>query len=153
MKTQPIALALSMVALSAGLAACNQDRNAPATSASNPPTISNQDSTPPVHSDTANPDHPTTAVGDTTLGSTASAANATDASGAKAVDDTWISTKVKTALVAESDLKAGNIDVDTKGGQVTLSGTVPSAAQSERATSVARGIDGVTKVENRLAVK
>lgn len=70
----------------------------------------------------------------------------------KVVDDAWITTKTKTALLAESDLKAASIQVETKQGKVMLTGKVPSAAQSEKATMVARRIEGVTDVSNQLTV-
>ncbi len=70
----------------------------------------------------------------------------------KVVDDAWITTKTKTALLAESDLKAASIQVETKQGKVMLTGKVPSSAQSDKATMVARGIEGVTDVSNQLTI-
>ncbi len=70
-----------------------------------------------------------------------------------AAGDAMVTGKVKTALLADPDIKALRIDVDTKGGVVALSGTADSAAHSDKATSVARGVDGVKSVDNRLTVK
>ncbi len=66
--------------------------------------------------------------------------------------DPGISTAVKTKLAADDTVKAYQIDVDTQGGVVTLTGTVPTAAARDRAIEVARGTDGVTRVEDRLTV-
>lgn len=67
----------------------------------------------------------------------------------QAVDDTAITTKVKTELLAEKDVNGTAISVDTKNGQVTLTGTVPPA-QIARAEAVARKVDGVREVVNQL---
>lgn len=67
----------------------------------------------------------------------------------QAVDDTAITTKVKTELLAEKDVNGTAISVDTKNGQVTLSGTVPPA-QIARAEQIARKVDGVREVVNQL---
>jgi hyperosmotically inducible protein len=69
------------------------------------------------------------------------------------VGDAAITGKVKSALIADPDVKALSIDVDTKNGVVTLNGSADSAAHSEKATTVARGVDGVKSVENHLTVK
>jgi hyperosmotically inducible protein len=71
---------------------------------------------------------------------------------AQTTDDVGVTTRVKTALIAESQLNSRNIDVDTRNGIVTLSGTVPDKGQSDRAAQLAKGIDGVKQVENRLKV-
>lgn len=67
----------------------------------------------------------------------------------QAVDDTAITTKVKTELLAEKDVNGTAISVDTKNGQVTLTGTVPPA-QIARAEQIARKVDGVREVVNQL---
>ena len=66
--------------------------------------------------------------------------------------DALVTAKVKSALIADPDVKALKIDVDTRDGAVTLSGSADSAAHSDKATSVARGVEGVKSVDNRLAV-
>ena len=70
-----------------------------------------------------------------------------------AAGDAMITGKVKTALIADPDVKALKIDVDTKDGVVSLTGSADSAAHSDKAATVARGIDGVKSVDNRLTVK
>jgi len=61
--------------------------------------------------------------------------------------DTWITTKVKTALLADTDVAGLDIDVDTVNGVVTLSGRVDQQSQIEQATRIARDIEGVTEVQ------
>jgi len=72
---------------------------------------------------------------------------------ARAASDTAITTKVKAGLVAEPDLSGMQIEVDTKGGVVMLSGVVASKAEADRAAKVAKSIDGVTSVKNTIKVK
>ncbi|HEV7575798.1 MAG TPA: BON domain-containing protein [Caldimonas sp.] len=79
-------------------------------------------------------------------------ANAVDKAG-DAVGDAAITGKVKTVLIADADIKALQIDVDTKNGVVTLSGTADSAAHADKASADARRVDGVKAVDNKLTVK
>jgi osmotically-inducible protein OsmY len=71
----------------------------------------------------------------------------------QAVDDTVITAKVKAAFLNEPEVKSADISVDTVTGTVTLTGSVSSEAQSQRAISIARAIEGVKNVENKLTVK
>lgn len=64
-----------------------------------------------------------------------------------------LTAKVKTALLAAADVKAMQIDVDSEDGVVTLNGTQETTIGVDRAAAVARGTDGVTRVDNRLTVK
>jgi hyperosmotically inducible periplasmic protein len=66
--------------------------------------------------------------------------------------DPGITTAVKSKLAADDTVKAYQIDVDTRDGVVTLTGTVPTAAARDRAVQLARETDGVTRVEDRLTV-
>lgn len=70
-----------------------------------------------------------------------------------AVDDTLITTKVKTALVRDDSIKSLDIAVNTNKGTVQLSGFVENDAQSARATELARAVDGVKAVDNKMSVK
>jgi len=63
------------------------------------------------------------------------------------VDDTWITTKVKSSLLADTDVAGLDINVDTLNGVVTLRGEVDSQAQIDEATRIAREIEGVTNVD------
>ena len=69
------------------------------------------------------------------------------------VDDSIITGKVKSALIADSTTKAHQINVETKGGVVQLSGFVDNAAAKSAATSVAKSVSGVKDVKNELSVK
>ena len=69
-----------------------------------------------------------------------------------AATDAMITTKINAALAADDQLKATKIDVDTRDGHVVLSGAAPDAGSRERATSLARAVDGVVAVDNRLIV-
>jgi len=69
------------------------------------------------------------------------------------VDDTVITTKVKTALFNEPDLKSAEISVETYKGVVQLSGFVSSATSAARATEVAQGVKGVVSVRNDLRLR
>jgi hyperosmotically inducible protein len=55
------------------------------------------------------------------------------------VDDTLITTKVKTAILGEPTLKVAEINVETFKGVVQLSGFVSSKAAAGKAVEVARG--------------
>ena len=68
-----------------------------------------------------------------------------------AVDDAAVTTKVKAALLADDQVKGTQINVDTSGGTVRLTGTVDTQAQVARAMDIAKGVSGVQKVENNLA--
>lgn len=63
------------------------------------------------------------------------------------VSDTWITTKVKTELLAAKDVSGLKIDVDTVNGVVALSGKVDSQAQIVKATAVAKNVQGVRNVD------
>jgi hyperosmotically inducible periplasmic protein len=70
-----------------------------------------------------------------------------------AVDDATITAKVKAAVLAEPGLKTLQIDVDTKDGVVTLSGTVDNPALKERTSQITQNVSGVRSVVDHLAVK
>lgn len=69
------------------------------------------------------------------------------------VDDTILTTKVKTALFNEPSLKSTEINVETYKGTVQLSGFVNSQADINKAVEVARGVEGVAAVKNDMRVK
>lgn len=66
--------------------------------------------------------------------------------------DVTITAKVKTALAADDQLSAMAIDVDTSNAVVTLSGPAPTQEAVERATVLAKAVEGVTEVRNQLTV-
>ena len=69
-----------------------------------------------------------------------------------ATDDSGISTRVRTALLNDTQVAAGNINVTASNGVVTLSGRVRSEAERDRAVAVARQTSGVSDVRSELAV-
>jgi hyperosmotically inducible periplasmic protein len=71
---------------------------------------------------------------------------------ATALDDTRITTEVKTDLAAAKDLRSGQIHVSTTAGVVTLRGTVHDSAVASRAETIARNGSGVRAVKNHLRV-
>lgn len=64
----------------------------------------------------------------------------------EAISDTWITTKVKSALLAGDATPGMEIEVETKDGVVSLSGTVATEAQREAAIDKAKTIEGVRDV-------
>jgi hypothetical protein len=66
--------------------------------------------------------------------------------------DGWITTRVHERFVLEDLLKDSDISVDTSKHVVTLKGTVIGQAGRARATTVAKGTEGVRRVVNRLAI-
>jgi osmotically-inducible protein OsmY len=70
----------------------------------------------------------------------------------QAVNDGWITTKVKSSFVGVDALDGSDIDVDTNGHVVTLRGTVPSEAARARAISLAKQVDGVKSVKVDLKI-
>ena len=70
-----------------------------------------------------------------------------------ALDDTVMTTKVKTALLGDESIKGFDIKVVTRKGTVQLSGFVDNQTQLDRAVYVAHGVEGVTAVENNMTLK
>lgn len=68
------------------------------------------------------------------------------------VGDATTTAAVKTKLVADTNIEARHIDVDTMNGVVTLKGEVASDEQQELAERIAKNTNGVHKVVNDLAV-
>ncbi|MGA9996056.1 MAG: BON domain-containing protein [Pyrinomonadaceae bacterium] len=68
------------------------------------------------------------------------------------VEDAWLWTKVRAALLAADDLRDSTINVDVNNAEVTLKGSVASAAQKTKAETVAKGVEGVKGVKNQLTV-
>jgi osmotically-inducible protein OsmY len=68
------------------------------------------------------------------------------------IDDTTITTRVKTAMLNDPNVGGLRIDVDTFKGVVTLSGRVKNQAERDQAIALARTVDGVTEVKDALQV-
>ena len=71
---------------------------------------------------------------------------------ARASDDTWITTKIRIALLTTDGAGRNAVKVDTEHGKVTLHGTVDSEAVKDKAEATARAVGGVTDVRNLLQV-
>jgi osmotically-inducible protein OsmY len=69
------------------------------------------------------------------------------------VDDTVITSKVKTAIFQEPVLKSREINVETFKGTVQLSGFVSSQSDVAKAVEVTRGVPGVKSVKNDMRIK
>lgn len=69
------------------------------------------------------------------------------------VDDTVITTKVKSAIFGEPTLKSTEIKVETFKGVVQLSGFVSSAAAENKAVELARSVKGVKSVKDDMRIK
>ena len=69
------------------------------------------------------------------------------------VDDSVITTKVKSLLAADDFLKSFEISVETYKGTVQLSGFVGSQQAVDTAGQIARSVNGVRSVKNSLIVK
>lgn len=69
------------------------------------------------------------------------------------ISDSALTAKVKAALLAEKNLKAMDINVETKNGVVQLSGFAVSSAQIVQAVDVAMNVKGVKDVKNDIRLK
>jgi hyperosmotically inducible protein len=138
MKPRTLAAVAAAAAL-AGLAGCDRTDEGGPVSKAPPP----QSKAPPPQSTPSMPSQSPTA---------GLPPKGPDRTAGQVVDDAGITAKVKAALLAEKDVDGMKINVDTSQGKVTLSGKVPDQSQVEKATQVARGIEGVKTVENQLTV-
>ena len=86
------------------------------------------------------------------LAGLAGCANTGEKSGAY-VDDSWITSKVKSEMVANKQVRARDISVNTTRGVVTLTGTAATWEESNKAAEIAHGVKGVTEVENHIRIQ
>jgi len=71
----------------------------------------------------------------------------------KAMSDTAITASIKTDFLKDPDLSVLKIDVDTKGGVVTLNGLAGNEEARVRAEKMASAVKGVKEVRNFLVIK
>jgi hyperosmotically inducible protein len=64
--------------------------------------------------------------------------------------DGAIATEIEKRLSADREVNAQTVEIDVRAGIVTLAGRVPNEDAKERAEKIARGVDGVREVHNRL---
>lgn len=69
------------------------------------------------------------------------------------IDDTVITTKVKAALYDDPAVRGAAVSVQTVGGVVQLSGFVASQSEANRAVDIARRVDNVSNVLNKMTVR
>ena len=69
------------------------------------------------------------------------------------IDDTFITTKVKAAVLNEPSLKSTEINVETFKGKVQLSGFVNSRADINKAVEITRSVKGVIEIKNDMRLK
>ena len=69
------------------------------------------------------------------------------------MDDSYLTTAVKTKLLGDEGLKSFHIKVITEHQVVTLSGALPTAALRDQAVSVAKSVGGVKEVVDDIEVK
>ena len=69
------------------------------------------------------------------------------------IDDSVVTTRVKSALLDNVDIKSFDLKVETRKGEVMLSGFVDNQAQIDRAVAITKGISGVKSVDNKVSLK
>jgi hyperosmotically inducible protein len=94
-----------------------------------------------------------TSSGSSDTSGSSGSSSGTAAKAGVAIDDSVITTKIKSSILTDSAIKGSDISVDTKNGEVTLTGSVKSQAQMDRAQKLAQNIDGVKSVQNKLEVR
>jgi hyperosmotically inducible periplasmic protein len=80
------------------------------------------------------------------------AAGAAAAGGVAKLDDARITSLIQAKYFLDSAVKGRRIDVDTRGGIVTLTGAVASERERAQALLLARMTEGVSRVEDHLSV-
>jgi hypothetical protein len=70
----------------------------------------------------------------------------------RAAAEAGLTAKIKSKMALDDSVTAANIDVDTEGAVVTLTGRVASEAERSRALQLARETEGVTSVVDRLTL-
>jgi osmotically-inducible protein OsmY len=87
------------------------------------------------------------------LGTLSSCTSLTGETLGQNIDDTTLTTSVKTKLAADKLANLTRIDVDTYKGVVSLNGVVSTPAEKIRAEEIARNVSGVKQVVNNLQVR
>ena len=68
------------------------------------------------------------------------------------MDDSTITTRINHEMVKDDIVKARQIDIDTIGGHVTLTGAVATPEESARASQIAHRVPGVKSVSNNIQI-
>lgn len=69
------------------------------------------------------------------------------------IDDSMVTASVKAALLADADVKGFDFKVETRKGEVLLSGFVDKQTQIDLAVAVTRAVNGVKSVQNKVSLK
>lgn len=69
------------------------------------------------------------------------------------IDDSVVTASVKSALLGDADIKSFDFKVETRKGEVQLSGFVDNQAQVDRAIALTHGVAGVKSVQDKLNLK
>ncbi len=160
--TRTSALMMAMLLSTAMLGACKKAEDTAATPATTGSTATTTTTTtapaapattaPAADNAAAAANNAAAAANNAAAAAGAAAANATDKAG-DALSDSAITGKVKAALLADAEVKGTDINVETSKGDVMLSGFVESQAQIDKAATLAKNIDGVKQVSNKLEIK
>jgi hyperosmotically inducible protein len=68
------------------------------------------------------------------------------------ITDGWITSRIKTKFMADEAMRASSINVDTNDHVVTLKGAVADEAARAKAISLAKEVEGVNRVVDKLQV-
>jgi hyperosmotically inducible protein len=69
------------------------------------------------------------------------------------IDDSVVTTRVKSALLADPEVKSFDIKVETRKGQVQLSGFIDTRERMDKAIALVRQVEGVKGVDNGMTLK
>lgn len=69
------------------------------------------------------------------------------------IDDSVVTTKVKSALLNDPDVKSIDFKVETRKGEVLLSGFAANQSQIDRAMAVTKAVPGVKSIDNKVSLK
>ena len=69
------------------------------------------------------------------------------------IDDSGITTTVKSRLFEDKDVAGSSISVETLKGTVLLSGFAKNTMERSKAETIARGVKGVTSVRNEVLIR
>lgn len=69
------------------------------------------------------------------------------------IDDSVVTTSVKSALLADPDVRSFDFKVETRKGEVQLSGFVDNQSQMDHAIEVARAVVGLRSIRNEMNIK
>jgi hyperosmotically inducible protein len=69
------------------------------------------------------------------------------------IDDSVVTNRIRSALLADPNIKSYDFKVETRKGEVQLSGFVDNQAQLDLAISTTRAVEGVKSIQNNVTLK